>query len=218
MAIGKTEFLKRAAKALVGLIDNPLNLVSTNNNYYVNKQFGIILEKPDTWGFVSVNEYGRLFDEQIIDEEWLDKEEVGEVLGEPAFLITKYWPDSPENEGKFSPTIGAFITHRSELDFEFDSFEELIELSGEGTAAILKDFREYEIEGPIQISGRKAYIRHSSYLFEHVKLNQDVLTRLTVLIIEHNDYYYYINMHDSDEVGENAHPEFQTFMKSIVLI
>lgn len=49
MAIGKTEFLRRASKALVGLIDHPLKRVATNNNYYVNKQFGIILEKPDTF-------------------------------------------------------------------------------------------------------------------------------------------------------------------------
>nr|WP_295930628.1 hypothetical protein [uncultured Dyadobacter sp.] len=39
MAIGKTAFLRRAAKALAGLIDHPLKQVSTNNNYYVNKPF-----------------------------------------------------------------------------------------------------------------------------------------------------------------------------------
>lgn len=218
MSIGRREFLKYASLALAGLADYQAKAVCTNKNYYVNKKFGIILEKPDNWEFVSINEFERVFDEQIINDDWVDKAEVAEIFGQPAFMIAKYWPESPENRDMFSPAIVAYITHKSELDFDYESFEELIKLSGEGTAVILKNYNEWRVEGPISICGREAYIRHASYTFEHVRMKGGgILTRLTVLIIEHNDFYYYINMHDSDEVGENAYHEFQKFIKSIVL-
>src|SRR5690606_31511664 len=143
-------FLRLAGLALAGLVVDPRKAVAVNNNYYVNKKFGIMLEKPESWGFVAVKDYGRLLDEQILSDGFgVSKDDVRDILGEPAFIITKYWQDMPDYKGKFSPTISAFINHKSELDFEYDSFEELIDLSGIGTSAILRDFEEIGVEGPL---------------------------------------------------------------------
>jgi hypothetical protein len=219
MGLGRREFLRLAGLALVGLTVDPLKAVAVNKNYYVNKKFGIILEKPDTWDFVAVKDYGRLRDEQILsDEIGLTKEEIFKDLGEPAFIITKYWQDTPELKGKFSPTISAFINHKSELDFEYDSLEELIELSGIGTGTILKDFEQTGVEGPLLISNCKSYIRKATYSFEHVDLKESIKTNLKVVIIEHNDFYYFVNMHDSDQVGETTQKEFDDCIRTIRLV
>lgn len=220
MGLGRREFLRLAGLALAGIAIDPLKAVATNKNYYVNKKFGIILEKPNNWDFVAVTDYGRLLNEQILPNEIeISKKEIYEDLGAPAFIITKYWQDTPETKGKFSPTISAFINHKSELDFEYESFEELIELSGIGTGTLLKDFRQTGVEGPLTISNCKAYIRKATYSFEHVELNgRSIKTNLKVVIIEHNNFYYYINMHDSDEVNENAQREFDECIKTIRLV
>jgi hypothetical protein len=219
MGLGKREFLRLTGLALVGLTIDPLKAVAVNQNYYVNKKFGIILEKPDTWNFIAVKDYGRLLAEQILpDEIELTKKETFEDLGEPAFVVTKYWQDTPEFKGKFSPTISAFINHKNELDFEYDSFEELIELSGVGTATILKDFQQTGVEGPLHISNCKSYIRKATYSFEHVDLKGSIKTNLKVVIIEHNNFYYFINMHDSDQVNECAQKEFDNCIKTIRLV
>jgi len=219
MGLGRREFVRLAGLALVGLTIDPNKAVAVNKNYYVNKKFGIILEKPDDWEFVAVKDYGRLRDEQLLpDEIGLTKEEIFEDLGEPAFVITKYWQDTPELKGKVSPTISAFINHKSEIDFEYESFEELITLSGIGTATILKDFVQTEVEGPLLISNCKSYIRKATYSFEHVDLKGSIKTNLKVVIIEHNNFYYFINMHDSDQVYENAQNEFDTCINTIRLV
>ncbi len=220
MGLGRKEFLRLAGLAIIGLSIDPLKAVAVNKNYYVNKKFGIILEKPDTWDFVAIKDYGRLLSEQILPEEIeITKNEIFEELGQPAFIITKYWQDMPELKRKFSPTISAYINHKSELDFEYGSFEELIELSGIGTSTLLKDFTQTEVEGPFTISNCKAYIRKATYSFEHVELNgRSIHTNLKVVIIEHNDFYYYINMHDSDEVNENTQKEFDAFIETIRLV
>ena len=220
MGLGRREFLRLAGIALVGLTIDPLKAVAVNKNYYVNKKFGIILEKPDTWDFIAVKDFGRLLDEQILpDGVELTKKEIIEELGEPAFIITKYWQDTPENKGRFSPTISAFINHKSELEMENESFEELIRLSGIGTSTLLKDFKQIEVEGPLTISNCKAYIRKATYSLEHIELKgRSIRTKLKVVIIEHNDFYYYINMHDSDEVNENAQHEFAECIKTIKLV
>lgn len=219
LGVGRREFLRLAGLALAGLVVDPRKAVAVNNNYYVNKKFGIMLEKPESWGFVAVKDYGRLLDEQILSDGFgVSKDDVRDILGEPAFIITKYWQDMPDYKGKFSPTISAFINHKSELDFEYDSFEELIDLSGIGTSAILRDFEEIGVEGPLRISGCRSYIRKATYSFEHVDLVAAIKTNLKVVIIEHNDFYYYINMHDSNEVYENAQKEFDRTIKSIRLV
>lgn len=219
MGLGRREFLRLAGIALTGLTIDPLSAVAVNRNYYVNKKFGIMLEKPDTWDFVAVKDYGRIMDEQRLpDQLELIKKEIFEDLGEPAFIITKYGQDSPEFKGKFSPTISAYINYKSELEFEYESFEHMIELSGMGTAMILKDFEQTGLEGPLFISGCKSYIRNATYSFEHVDLNGSIKTNLKVVIIEQNDFYYFINMHDSDQVNENAQKEFEACIKTIKLI
>lgn len=217
MGIGRREFIRLSGLALAGLMIDPLEAVSVNGNYYVNKRFGIILEKPDNWDFVSIKDFGRLFEDQLLPDV-NPKQEVMNVIGEPAFIITKYWQDTPDLKGKFSPTISAFINHESELDFEYDSFEELIELSGAGLKTVLKDFKTNAIEGPFLISGCKSYIRYASYLFEHIDLVSPIETNLKVVIIEHNDFYYFINMHDSHQVNENAQMEFDKCFESIRLV
>lgn len=218
MGLGRREFIRLAGLALAGLVVDPMKAVAVNKNYYVNKKFGIILEKPANWEFLAVKDFGKLFDEQILSNDYFEKEEILEDLGEPVFLITKYWQDTPENKGKFSPTISAYINHKSELGFEPKSLEEVIELSGYGTGMMLKDFERQELAEPISISGCKAYICKATYLFEHTELKNPVKTNLTVVIIEHNEHYYYINMHDSDQVNENAQKEFEECIKTIKLI
>lgn len=219
MGIGRREFLRLTSLALTGLTLDPHKSIAINRNYYVNKKHGIILKKPDGWDFIAVRDYGRLADEQILPKnEAFTKEEILDIVGEPAFVITKYYQDTPEFKGKFSPTISAFIHHKSEIDFGYDSFENIIRLSGIGTGEILKDYIETAVEGPFSISNCKTYIRRATYSFEHVDLIGSIKTNLTVVMIEHNDFFYFINMHDSDQVNENASTEFESCTKKIRLI
>jgi hypothetical protein len=219
MGLGRREFLRLTGLALAGLTIDPLKAVAVNKNYYVNRKFGIILEKPDTWDFIALKDFGRLRDEQILpDQMEFTKEEIFEELGEPAFVITKYWQDTAAFKGKFSPTISAFINHKSELDFEYNSFEELIEFSGLGTGFLLKDFEQKGVTGPFLISNCKSYIREATYSFEHVDLKGSIKVNLKVVIIEHNDFYYFINMHDAAQVNESAQLEFDACIKTIRLV
>jgi hypothetical protein len=217
MGVGRREFLRLAGLALAGLTISPLKAVAVNRNYYVNKKFGIMFEKPEDWGFVLVTDYEKHRNAQILPEE-ITEEQKRELAENPAFIVTKYWQDTPEYIGRFSPTIIGNIQHKSELGFEFTDFEHLIGLSGHGMGHLLKDFQITGGEGPFLISNCKAYIRTAHYLFEHIEMREPVRTNMKTLMIEHKDYYYFISMHDSEQANETTQEEFDNFMQTIKLV
>ena len=218
MGLRLRKFLQLIKNPFVGLI-NPLRAVSIQGDAYSNKKLGIYFEKPAGWEFVGVKEFGNIRDAQILENGWEDKkEEVWEELGDPICLATKYDQDLPENHGVFSPTVTLHVTHRSELgDVEFDSFEELIELTACGTAHLLKDFRIVKRYPIFFQSGCQFYEHDVEYLFEHIDLPKPIPAEIKVIKIEHNNLYYDFNCHQCKFQGEVAEREIEKLKKSIKL-
>lgn len=206
--------------ALTGIAVDPFQSVIVNEDAYINKKLGILFYKPISWGYVAVKDFGKIKDSQLLANGWDEiKEEVHEDLGEPICIVTKYYEDKPEHKGVFSPTITVNITHKSEFgEFEFDSFEELIQLSQRGVSNLLKDFKVIKRYKPYEISGCKFYEYDAEYLFEHIELDKPLKVELKVLKAMHNDYYYDFNCHQSSEQNQIASKEFEYFKKSIQLI
>lgn len=220
MGIGRRNFIKLAALALTGLAIDPLKSVITNNNYYVNKKLGILFKIPEKWGFVKLKDFGKLKEEQILNDFFEPiKEEVHKDLGDPICIATKYYEDLPKYKGVFSPTITLHITHKSELeDIDFENFEELMKASEQGVSMILKDFNVIKRYKPYYISKCKFYEYDAEYLFEHIELEVPIKVNLKVIKAKHNNYYYDFNCHQTKEVNQIANNEFEDFKKSIKLI
>ena len=220
MGIGRGEFLRLTALALAGLAVDPLQAVVTTDEVYVNKKLGILFHKPSLWTYVSVKDFGKLKDAQILGNGWDEyKDEVWQELGEPICVITKYSQSKPQFKGIFSPTITLNITPKKELEnFGVDTFEELIGMSAYGVSQLLKDFTIIKSYEPYLISGCKFYEFDAEYTFEHVEMENPVKVELKVLKAEHNDFYYDFNCHQSSAQNQTAYREFEELKKSIQLI
>ena len=220
MGIGRREFLRLTSLALVGLTIDPLKAIAINDNAYVNKKLGVLFYKPQDWGFISVKDFGKLKNEQIIGEgSDLTTEEIWNELGDPICIATKYCQDNPEYKRVFSPTITLNITPKEELeDFGIETFEEVIELSEYGIAEVLKDFKVTKRYNPYFISNCKFYERDSEYLFEHIELDAPLKVELKTLSTEHNGFYYDFNCHQSKIQNQYADKEFEDFKRTIKLI
>lgn len=219
MGLGRREFLKLVSLALVGTTMDPLESFKIHDDYYINKKLGLLFEKPADWGYISVADFGKLKEKQVLGNDTIDKEELWETLGEPACMITKYWIDTPENKGVFSPTIQVWVNHKSEFDdIPHSSFEEFVELSGEGTSYFLDDFTILEKKPMYMQFGQPFYERISTYSFNHVDLSSPVTVVLNLLAIEHNNFYYFINFHECPEQNQLATEEFDKFKKSIRMV
>lgn len=220
MGLGRRLFIKLTGLALAGLSIDPLQAVVTNDNLYLNRQLGLLFYKPDGWGFIKVKNFTRLKNQQILGNGFDEiKDEVWEEIGDPIIVITKYFEETPENKGIFSPTITLNITPKEELEeYNIKSFEEQMELSALGTSMILKDFEIIEEYEPYIISGCKFYEFDATYTFEHIDTVKPLKVELKVLKTEHNGFYYDFNMHQCTEQKQIAYEEFDRFRKSIKMI
>lgn len=220
MGIGRREFIRLTSLALSGFGVNPLQAVVTNDNIYVNKKLGILFSKPNTWGFLNVKDFGKLKDQQVLGNGYEEiKDEVWEELGDPICIATKYYIDTPENKGVFSPTLTLNITPKVEMEeLGFADFEEVIEMSELGTSNLLKDFKVIERYEPYKICGCNFHEIDSEYLFEHIELIKPLKVELKSLKAEHNGFYYDFNFHQSSAQNQIAPAEFEEFKKSILLI
>ncbi len=220
MGLGRREFLQLTSSALAGLAVNPLQAVITTRNIYINKKLGILFHIPISWGFINVKDFGKLKDEQIIGEGWLEnRDELWEALGDPICIATKYYQDRPKYKGLFSPTITLNITPKSELvDLGHDSFEELMEMSLYGVTQLLKDFIVIRRHEPYNICGCNFYEYDAEYFFEHIEIKNPLKVELKVLKAEHNGFYYDFNCHQSSSHNQSAHRQFEAFKKTIKLI
>lgn len=220
MGIGRREFLRLTSVALGGLAINPMQAVVTTTDFYINKKLGILFYKPSSWGFISVKDFGKLKDAQILGNGWDEsKDEVWQELGEPICIITKYYQDEPRYKGVFSPTITVNITPKEELeDIGIQSFEELIGMSEYGASLFLKDLTIITRYDPYYISGCKFYESDAEYIFEHLEIENPLKVELKVLQAEHNGFYYDFNCHQSSAQNQSASFEFEAFKKSIKLI
>jgi len=217
MGLGRREFIRLSGLILAGLTIDPLKAVVVNNNFYINKKLGIICEKPSDWDFVSVADYGRLLNDQIFPNEFeINKEENYEEIGWSDVIISKYVSDTPENKGRFSPTILVDVNHKSEINLKCKNLKEFIEYSSYAASGMLKDFQRISLKGPVSISSYDTYILESTYTLEHVELKEPMKANLKVIFIEHNNFYYIFNMHDIDQANEQA--TFDKFLGTIKLI
>ena len=220
MGIGRREFVRLTGLALAGLSLDPLQSVAVNQDAYINRKLGVLFYKPRDWGFISVKDFGKLKSKQIIGgglEE--TSEEIWNELGDPICVMTKYYEDRPEQKGLFSPTITVNITPKSELaEVDYESFEELIELSGYGISLVLKDFRIIKSYDPYISSGCRFYELDAEYMFEHVEINEPLKVELKVLKAEHNGFYYDFSCHQCKTQNQVADKEFNEFLKTIRMI
>ena len=221
MGIGRRKFVKYLSTALIGINVNPLESAFINKNYYINKKLGVIFEKPNDWGYIKVADFGKHKKEQILNcESWLTKEEVWSEIGDPICIVTKYFDQNEANKGIFSPTITLNITSKDKIKEEdgIETFEELMKLTEEGAAVLLKEFTVLEKIGPYEKDANKYCEYKCNYLFEHVEINEPLKVELDVLHVEHNNYYYDFNMHQSIAQNQIAQKEFEQFKKTIKLI
>lgn len=219
MGLGRKQFFKLASLALAGVIIDPFQAVITSNDLYVNKKLGIIFSKPQGWGFLNVKQFGKLKNDQILQDGWNEnKEEVWKDLGDPICIATKYYEDLPKYKGIFSPTITMNITHKSEIENEDDIFEDILGMSAYGTSLLLKEFNVVKQYEPYDISGSKFYEYDAEYLFEHEEIDAPLKVELKTLKTKHNDYYYDFNCHQSLAQNQVAAKEFIDFKNSIKLI
>lgn len=220
MGIGRREFLRLTSLALSGIVVNPLQAVVTTEHVYINKKLGILFHKPHSWKFVNVKDFGDLKDAQILGNGYEEiKDEFWEKLGYPVCLVTKYYPETDENKGLFSPTISVDITPKSALDHSnIESIQDVIAMSNYAASLYLRDFVVVKEYSSYLICGCKFYEYDAEYLFEHVDLDKPVKVELKAIKAEHNGFYYDFNCHQSKEKNEIAHEEFERFKKSIKLI
>jgi len=220
MGIGRGEFLRLMGLALTGFALDPLQSVITNEDIYINKKLGILFYKPKGWGFIQVKDFGRLKNEQTLGNGWDEmKEEIWEDLGDPVCLATKYYEDSPESKGIFSPTITLHVTPKHELEVAgAESFEALTTLSEMAAAAILEDFKVIKRYPVYQVCGCNFFEYDAEYLFSHIDIKEPLKVELKVLKAEHNGFYYDFNCHQSSAQKQVAHREFEAFKKSIKLL
>lgn len=220
MGIGRREFLRLCGVAVAGISVNPLQATVTAKDVYLNKKLGILFRKPSEWGFLSVKDFGKLKDEQILGNGWNEyKDELWDDLGSPICVATKYPQDGFEYRGVFSPTLTLQITPKEELeDLALQDFEEVIRQSAIGTAQFLSKFRVLTQAEPIQISGSIFYEIHAEYLFEHKELEIPVMAELKALKTEHGGFYYDFNWHQCSIQNQTADEEFEEFKRSIRLI
>lgn len=206
--------------ALAGIAIDPLKAVVVNENVYVNKKLGMLFEKPNSWGFVAMKDFGKLKAEQIIGNGLdITAEEIWEDFEDPVCIATKYYKDTDDNKGIFSPTITLNITHKEELkELKCETFEEFIELMDHGTALILKDFKIIKRYDPYSISGCKFYEFNAEYMFEHIDIKEPLKVELTTLHGEHNGFYYAFNCHQCSAQKQHAENEFEKFKTTIKLV
>ncbi len=147
MGLVTSHFLKLAGLALAGLSIDPLQAVVTHNNLYLNRQLGLMFDKPEGWGFIKVKEFDKLKNEQILGNGFEEiKDQVWEEIGSPVIVVTKYFEDKPELKGVFSPTITMNITPKEELEeYNITSFEETIVPSAYGASMLLNDFEVIKV-------------------------------------------------------------------------
>lgn len=219
MGIGRRKFLALLGTALAGAMIDPLQAVATHDNVYVNKKLGILFHKPQDWGFIHVKDFGKLKDEQILGNDWDEwKDEIWEDLGDPICIITKYYQQDEAHKGIFSPTVTLHITPQEELDDLTTDFDELMNLSEQGTSMLLQDFAVVKRYEPYELSGVTFYEYDATYLFEHVELKKPLPVELKVLKTRHNGFYYDFNFHQSKAQGQVAQAEFEALKQSIRLI
>ena len=219
MGLGRREFMKLIGLALAGTTIDPLKAIAINQNYYVNKKFGLILEKPDNWDFVSHKDFGKLKEVQLLSDDYEPiKDEVWEELTDPILTIAKYGLNDDRYKCKFSPAINIWINQKTEIEEDlYDSFREIAEESFIGIQQIIKDFEVIQDVTPCVISNSEAYETKSRWLYVNTECNISVTCDMWSFLVDHGDHYYGINMIDSKDIGENENGTFDEFIKTVKL-
>src|SRR3989338_2782552 len=76
MGLGRRDFLRLVSLALVGTTMDPLESLKIHDDYYINKKLGLLFEKPADWGYISVADFGKLKEKQVLGNDTIDKEEL----------------------------------------------------------------------------------------------------------------------------------------------
>jgi hypothetical protein len=219
MGLGRREFTKLIGLALAGVVTNPLDAIAFNRNYYVNKKFGLILEKPDNWDFISHKDFGKLKEVQLLSEDYEPiKAEVWEDLTDPILVIAKYGLNDEKYKCKFSPAINIWVNHKSEIESDrYNSFKEIAEDSFLGIQQVFKNFEVVQGVTRTELSSCEAYETKSTLLYVNTECNISVTCHMWSFLVDHGDHYYGINMIDSHHVQEIETDAFQKFVRTIKL-
>lgn len=219
MGLGRREFIKLVGLALAGTTVDPLKAIAFNQNYYVNKKFGLILEKPDGWNFISYKDFGKLKEVQLLADDFEPfKDEVWETLTDPVLTIAKYGLNDERYKCKFSPAINIWINHKTEIEEDqYGSFKEIAHESFIGIQQIIKDLEVIQDVTPAVISNSEAYETKSKWLYVNTECNISMRCDMWSFLVDHGDHYYGINMIDSQENQEIETENFQKFIKTVKL-
>jgi hypothetical protein len=219
MGIGRREFMKLVGLALAGVSIDPLKAVALNQNYYVNKKFGLMLEKPNDWDFISHHEFDNLKEVQLLSDDFEPiKVEAWEELTDPILCIAKYGTDKEEYKCKLSPAINIWVNHKSEVEDQgYESFLDLAEDSFIGMQQMFKELEVVQNVTPTLISGCEAFETKTQFLYVNTECNLSIKCEMWSFLVDHGDHYYSFNMIDSQQVNEVETKTFEEFVKTIKL-
>lgn len=220
MIRGRRNFLKVTATALAGLTINPLQAVTTNDDFYVNRALGLAFYKPKGWYFINIQDFDELTEKLSLAEEWSGNENlVWENTGEPICLISKLDQKDKANKGRYSPTIAVWAHPKSDYDeLDFQNLEEY--------ADTMIHYRSGFVEAPEiigkqelnEVNGIPIIEYDWEYTMQHNELPDPLRLQVKMLFAEHSSYYYCFDLIDCKEANQIAIDEFWKLRQQITLI
>ena len=218
MGIGRREFLKLFSSTIAvqgtGLVD----AVSILENQYVNRAFGIALQKPPGWNFLNVQEMGQIKNGQILNFEDVKRaQKIKDFIDLPILKISK--ESNLKNHESFSPSITVFVEPLSEAESETSSNQiiEILESDIEFCQSTLKNFYTNGQLNAKTISRNHAGSYLADFIFEHEKI-KPIKTRMQSIVIIQERTLYTFRMFDSPFAENKLLFNFNTFIQSIRLV
>ncbi len=225
MGLGRRKFLEYMSIALAGLSIDPLKSIAVNSDNYVNKKFGFLLTKPKSWDFVSIKDFGKLKNDQLLSDDFEpNKDDVWQELGDPVLVIAKYGLDKSEYSDKFSPAITVFINHKNDIiDLYEDEYiqgdlEKIVGMVAYGSSRIFKDYTTIRNISPYNLSGCNGYDSEWTWTFESIEHKKNWHCKTWSIMVEKGDYIYSFNMIDSAQAGEIEDQNFKNFVETIKIV
>src|SRR5258708_6994431 len=195
-------------------------LVQIKDSAYCNELFGISFLIPKDWYVVSVNRFGRLFNDQILVGEYEHyKDEIFKFLDQPSLVVSKYDPNSEKYHGLVSPVIIFSIVPKEPdyKDFTLKQYASLIEQQGELGYNMLKKFQVTNRGEVFKHRGFDSIMYETEYLFEHTEIDEGIMVEMFVFNIDYVDFFLDFSMTECRTQNQIAKGEFNDALNTIRL-
>ena len=195
-----------------------LPIISIDKNRYTNNLLGLSFEIPKGWNIVSTEDFTAGFNKQIFDSEFEEiKYELIEFFESPILVLTKLDINDNEFNGIVSPTINFSVDLKLGEYSDISLFDYANRLDIPGDQCLLKNFKIVN-KGEIFKKEEFQLIKFDSeYLFEHEELEKSVMVELSVLNVDHNDFFLDFSMTQCKHQNQSADEEFSLFIDSLKL-